>query len=103
MYRKLISKHLSMKTMGGILFLLFSCFLIVGCSQEKAEDLDKEYYSNGSKNKAAIRAVLEKEFTGPDEEYLRLSEELYKQQMDPSYEGYVGTQVAQERKRSPYI
>ncbi|AMQ06516.1 hypothetical protein H7992_13180 [Sporosarcina sp. resist] len=94
MYRKLISKHLSTKTMVGILFLLFSCFLIVGCSQEKPEDPEKIVTPIEDKNKAVIRAVLEKVFTGPDEEYLRLSEELYKQQMDPSYEGYVGTEVA---------
>ncbi|KAA0965797.1 hypothetical protein FQ087_05855 [Sporosarcina sp. ANT_H38] len=94
MYRKLITKHFSMKPMGGILFLLFSCFLIVGCTQENPEDPGDIVIPLEDKNKAAISAVLEKAFTGPDEEYLRLSEELYKQQMVPSYEGYVGTDVA---------
>jgi hypothetical protein len=46
--------------------------------------------ANEDKNKAAIRAVLEHELTGPDEEYLRIVEELHRQQSDPSYKGYVG-------------
>lgn len=45
---------------------------------------------NDDKNKAAIRAVLEKEFTGPDEEHLLLVEEMIRHQTDPSYEKYVG-------------
>jgi len=45
---------------------------------------------NGDKNKAAIRAVLEKEFTGPDEEYLLRLDEMFEHQEDPSYEVYVG-------------
>jgi len=39
---------------------------------------------------AAIQAVLTHEFTGPDEEYLRISKDLYKQQNEPTYKGYVG-------------
>ena len=46
--------------------------------------------SNDDQNKAAIQAVLEHEFTGPDEEYIRLVEEMHKQQTDPTYEKYVG-------------
>jgi hypothetical protein len=68
MYSKLFSKHRFMKTMGGILFLFSSCFLIVGCSQENVEDQREFVAPLEDKNKAAIRAVLEKEFTGPDEE-----------------------------------
>lgn len=46
--------------------------------------------SNDEQNKAAIQTVLELEFTGPDEEYIRLVEEMHRQQTDPSYEKYVG-------------
>ena len=67
MYLKPFGKYQLIKTMGGILFILFSCFLIMGCSQENLEIQGKVAAPVKDKNKAAIRAVLEKEFTGPDE------------------------------------
>lgn len=52
----------------------------------------------------AIQAVLEHEFTGPDEEYLRIAEDIYKQQTDPSYGGYVGTdRLPDEAERITYL
>lgn len=59
---------------------------------------------NEDKNKAAIRAVLEKEFTGPDEEYLLLVDELHRQQTDPTYEKYVGdAQPPDDRAYTAYV
>lgn len=59
---------------------------------------------NEDKNKAAIRAVLEKEFTGPDEEYLLRLEELFSHQDDPSYQVYVERMMEYtEEKYSSYF
>lgn len=66
MYQKPIKK------MKGILFFIFSCFLIMGCSQENPENQGEAAVTLEDKNKAAIQAVIEIEFTGPNEEYMRL-------------------------------
>lgn len=67
-------------------FLVIS---LINQSPDSTNQLATEVDS-GNKNKAAIRAVLEKEFTGPDEEYLLRLEEMFEHQEDPSYEVYVG-------------
>ena len=72
-----LNKHRSIKRIGGILFLIFTCFLIMGCSSKNAVkqgEAAEVPETAIDKNKAAIEAVLEIEFTGPDEEYLRLRE-----------------------------
>lgn len=70
-------------------FLLLSCFLFAGCSQEKlenpgevvvAED-EKEKQAlaaEDEKNKEAVRAVLESEFTAPNEEFIRIQKSIDK-------------------------
>lgn len=76
----------------SIVMVAVACFLVftlINQSPNPTDHLAAEI-ENEDKNKAAIRAVLEKEFTGPDEEYLRILEELHRQQMDSSYDGYVG-------------
>ena len=83
-YYKQLSKRFSMKTMGTLLFLCLSLVLIVGCTAEKVDDKGGE--SSKSLNEAAIQAVLEKEFTGPDEEYLRLEEAVEEKVKDLSEE-----------------
>ena len=74
----------------SIIVVAMACllvFVLVDPAPEKnlAVDIPLE-----DKNKAAIRTVLEKEFTGPNEEYLVIVEDLRRQQIDPTYEGYVG-------------
>lgn len=73
-----------MVTIGGIL-LLFFCFLIVGCSKVTLENQDEEVDPQDT-NKATIHAVLEKVFTGPDEEYFRLKKEIEKNSVEASNE-----------------
>ena len=76
-----LNKHRSIKRIGGILFLIFTCLLIMGCSSEKAVKQGEAAEVTETaidKNKAAIEAVLEIEFTGPDKEYLQLLDNLFK-------------------------
>jgi hypothetical protein len=64
MYNKQIKK------IGGILFLISSCFLFAGCSEENPEHQEEVVVSSEDKNIEAVQAVLESEFTVPNEEYL---------------------------------
>ena len=82
MYSKPFSKHRIMKVMGGTLFLLFSCLLIVGCSQETVENQGEAVVPLEDKNKAAIRAVIEQEFTVPNEEYIQIQKNLLNKSME---------------------
>ncbi|MBT2571454.1 hypothetical protein J7I83_12750 [Planococcus sp. ISL-110] len=62
-----------MKKAIGILFLIFTSLLIVGCSADSAtEDNQAEAEKTADKSEQAIRAVIEKEFNGPDEKYKAL-------------------------------
>jgi hypothetical protein len=58
------------KKIGGILFLISSCFLFAGCSEEKPELQEEVVVSTEDINKETVRAVLESEFTVPNQEYL---------------------------------
>ncbi|MEK4485974.1 hypothetical protein MHH81_10315 [Psychrobacillus sp. FSL H8-0484] len=64
MYNKQIKK------IGGILFLISSCFLFAGCLEENPELQEEVVVSSEDKNIEAVQAVLESEFTVPNEEYL---------------------------------
>ncbi|EIM07175.1 hypothetical protein A1A1_07252 [Planococcus antarcticus DSM 14505] len=62
------------KRLLGLLLVLVSCLLIVGCSDnEKAKAVEAEKTTHSiEKDKAAIQAVIEKQFTGPDKKYREL-------------------------------
>lgn len=61
-------KHI--QKIGVIFFLISSCFLFAGCSEKNPELQEKVVVSTEDKNKEAVRAVLESEFSIPNEEYL---------------------------------
>ncbi|MBW9235493.1 hypothetical protein JQK62_25525, partial [Leptospira santarosai] len=67
----------------GLFFLMLSIFLFVGCSQVTLDnpgeivvtedEKEKQAISeDDEKNKEAVRAVLESEFTAPNEEFIRI-------------------------------
>ncbi|ALS77999.1 hypothetical protein ACQKDD_08925 [Planococcus kocurii] len=58
----------------GFLLVVVSCLLIVGCSSnEKAKTAEAEKPTESlEKDKAAIQAVIEKQFNGPDNRYRQL-------------------------------
>lgn len=66
------------KKIGGIFFLISSFFLFTGCSEKKPELQEKVVISTDDKNKEAVRAVLESEFTVPNEEYILLQKNIEK-------------------------
>lgn len=72
MYNKQIKK------IGGILFLISSCFLFAGCSEENPEHQEEVVVSSKDKNKEAVRVVLESEFTVPNEEYILIQKNIEK-------------------------
>lgn len=76
----------------SILMVAIACFFIFTIVTPKATPSDQlaAPVSNDDQNKAAIRAVLVHELTGPDKEYIRLVKEMHRQQTDPTYEKYVG-------------
>lgn len=72
MYNKQIKK------IGGILFLISSCLLFTGCSEENSEPEEEVVVSSEDKNIEAVQAVLESEFTVPNEEYLVIVKNIEK-------------------------
>ena len=76
----------------SIVMVVVACFFVFTMITPNSTPSDQlaAPVSNDDQNKAAIRAVLEHEFTGPDEEYIRLVKEMHRQQTDPTYEKYVG-------------
>ncbi|WP_313891008.1 hypothetical protein [Psychrobacillus sp.] len=66
---------------GGIFFLICSCFLFVGCSEENPEH-QEVVISSEDKNIEAVQAVLESEFTVPNEEYLVIVKNIEKKMTD---------------------
>ena len=64
------------KKIGGILFLITSCFLFVGCSQENLDNKEVVVPSSEDKNKEAVRAVLESDLTVPNEEYILIQKNI---------------------------
>lgn len=76
MYQNYYSKYLSKKNLAGLIILLFTCFCMIGCSEEKKLSDTKESVSIEDKNITAIRTVVENEFTGPNDEYVRLQKDI---------------------------
>ena len=78
------NEHVSMKKALGILFLIFTSLLIVGCSANgTAEDNGAE--ETVDKSVQAIRTVIEQEFNGPDEKYKALWEAMAEAQTSVKY------------------
>ena len=65
------------KKIKSFLLLIFVCFLIVGCSQENTNK-EETIVPTEDKNKAAVEAVLKLEFTGPNEEYTMVQQNIDK-------------------------
>lgn len=92
-------KRISMNKTLGLLFLIFASLLIVGCSdkgtaEDTAEGNGTEAEETGVQSEQAIRAVIEKEFTGPDEKYIELWDAVVEtdtSDSDMSQEEYVAT------------
>lgn len=76
MDRKLITIQLSIKSVGFVLLFLFSSALIVGCTQEKPNKQEGTVTLTKDKNKEAVQAVLELEFTGPNAEYTLVQQNI---------------------------
>lgn len=69
-----VGKFIRNKRLIGIVLMLVSFLLIAGCSENgnaKEVETEKEIDSV-EKDKAAIQAVIEKQFNGPDEKYREL-------------------------------
>lgn len=75
-----INGHLSIKKVFGLLFLMFASLLIAGCSVE-----GEEPGMGADKSEQAVRAVIEKEFNGPDEEYKKLWDTAMEAQISDKY------------------
>lgn len=80
------NEHVSVKKAFGILFLVFTSLLIVGCSASgTSEDNGAAAEETADKSEQAIRAVIEKEFNGPDEKYNELWVEMEEAQVSDKY------------------
>ena len=78
------NEHASMKKALSI--LIFTSLLIVGCSADgKAKHNEAEPEETVDKSEQAIRAVIEKEFDGPDEKYKALWEAMAEAQTSDKY------------------
>ncbi|HSP22116.1 MAG TPA: hypothetical protein VLQ20_07285 [Planococcus sp. (in: firmicutes)] len=73
-------EHVYMKKALGILFLISASLLIAGCSANGTE-AEKTV----DKSEQAIRAVIEKEFNGPDEKYKALWDAAMEAQISDKY------------------
>lgn len=81
-----ISEPVFMKKAVGLLFLIFASFLIVGCSADgTAEGSGAEAEETVDKSEQAIRAVIEKEFNGPDQRYKELWDAMEEAQISDKY------------------
>lgn len=66
------NEHVSMKKYLGILFLIFTSLLIIGCSANGTAEGNGTKAEEEDPNRAVIQKVLELQFTGPDEEFIDL-------------------------------
>lgn len=66
------------KRIGCFLFWISLCFLFAGCSEENPELQEEVVDSSEDKNIEAVQAVLESEFTVPNEEYLVIAKNIGK-------------------------
>lgn len=69
-------KGLVKKTMKMMVFMSLAVLIMAGCSPKAMEEETKvlEAREETDKNKEAIQAVIEKEFTAPDNDYRKLRE-----------------------------
>lgn len=80
------NEHVLTKKAFSILFLVFASFLFVGCSDNgTAEGNGAEAEETVDKSEQAIRAVIEKEFNGPDEKYKELLDKAMEAQISDEY------------------
>ncbi|ANU25821.1 MULTISPECIES: hypothetical protein [Planococcus] len=70
--------NLKGKSLFPILSLLVLCFVLAACTNKTSEKESNTLneISTGDGNLSAITAVLEKEFNGPDKEYLRITNDI---------------------------
>ncbi|WP_394119968.1 hypothetical protein [Planococcus donghaensis] len=75
-----------MKKTVALMFLIFASLLIAGCSANgTSEGSGAEAKESVDKNEQAIRAVIEKEFNGPDEKYNELWDAMEEAQVSEKY------------------
>jgi hypothetical protein len=80
------NKPLSIQKAFGILFLIFISLTIAGCSANGAtEGNGTEPEETADKSEQAIRAVIEKEFNGPDKKYKELWDAAMDAQISEKY------------------
>lgn len=80
------NEQASIKKTFGIPSLIFASLLIAGCSADGApEDTGAEAQETADKSEQAIRAVIEKEFNGPDEKYNELWNAMEEAQVSDQY------------------
>ncbi|PSL36216.1 hypothetical protein B0H99_10737 [Planomicrobium soli] len=80
------NENASIKKIRSILFLIFASLLIAGCSANSAiEENGTEAEETVDKSEQAIRAVIEKEFNGPDEKYNELWDAMEEAQVSDQY------------------
>lgn len=78
------NKHLSMQKTIGFLFLIFTLFLVAGCSANGTAE-SNEAEKTADKSEQSIRTVIEKEFNGPDEKYKELFDAAMDAQISEKY------------------
>lgn len=85
----------------GILFLIFTSLLIMGCSTNgTTEDEGSEAEGTADQSEQAILAVIEEEFNGPDEKYIAkwnaMEEAQVSEQYSEDYEAFLKSPEYQE-------
>ena len=74
------------KNVAGFIVLLIVSFLLFGCSTgDNEEGNGAEAKESVDKNEQAIRAVIEEEFNGPDEEYKEVLNAAMEAQVSEEY------------------
>lgn len=80
------NRHVSIKNAFGMLFLIFISLTIAGCSANGAIEANRaEPEETADKSEQAIRAVIEKEFNGPDKKYKELWDAAVDAQVSEKY------------------
>ncbi|WP_416144105.1 hypothetical protein [Planococcus koreensis] len=74
------NEYAAKKKISGMLLLIFASAVITGCSATGADPEE-----TADKSEQAIRAVIEKEFNGPDEKYEELWDAAMEAQVSDKY------------------
>lgn len=86
MYFRKNNAQVSRKRALGLLFTVFAGLLIAGCSADGASERTKgAAEETADKSEQAIRAVIEEEFNGPDEEYKEVRDTAMEAQVSDKY------------------